>query len=330
MEELAPSVVAGAHTARRLRLAGVARTSCAAPPWTQAHPGRYAFAATDPHHPRQRALVGASVLPSDGALGGWAAAYLQGAGRLDGSTADPDRFEPVLLCMPRRCQRQWWPGLRPFRSELDADDVVVVDGVRVTSPLRTAFDLGRLAPSDTEAVVVLDAAAAGLGVDLAGWRRTRGRTRGGAARPGSVVPCGWPTRGRGSAQESRFRVLWQVDAGSRDRGELARPRPGRAPAGGVDLLDVEAGVVGEYDGGTTPPRTGARSTTPGTRCSSGTGCAWCAWPVATSRAVGAGRCSGCRVPGRDGLRRDRALDRWFADPVAPSVDDLRDPPARRA
>ena len=249
MEELTSSVVAGAHTARRLLLAGVSAHELRGPLWTQAHPGRYAFAATDPHHPRQRALVGASVLPSDGGLGGWAAAYLQGASRLDGSTADPDRYDPVLLCMPRRCQRQWWPGLRPFRSELDADDVVVVDGVAVTSPLRTTFDLGRLAPSDTEAVVALDAAASGLDVDLGeveAYARARPGWRG-TPRLRRALQLADP-RAR-SAQESRFRVLWRVEAG------LPRPLCNwsvRTPDGfllaEVDLLDVEAGVVGEYDG----------------------------------------------------------------------------------
>ncbi len=301
------------------------------PLWRQEHPGRYAFAATDPQHPRQRALVGASVLPADGALGGWAAAYLQGASRLDGSTADPDRFEPVLLCMPRRCQRQWWPGLRPFRSELDADDVVLVDGVRVTSPLRTAFDLGRLAPSDTEAVVVLDAAAAGLGVDLPGlasYARSHPRWRG-TPRLRRGLRLADP-RSR-SAQESRFRVLWQVDAGlPRPRWNWSvRARDGHLLAV-VDLLDVEAGVVGEYDGGDHAPadrravdnarhevleRHGLRVV----RLAGG--------DLTSGRRRTVLRLQGARS---DGLRRDRALDRWYADPVAPSVDDLRDPPARRA
>ncbi len=249
MDELGARLLAGAHTAAALAAAGISRAERGSPLWEQALPGRWTWAATDPRHPRQRALVGASALPPDGALGGWAAAFLLGVADLDGSTPDPDRFDPVLLCLQRPRQRRWWPGVRPFRSDLDHGDVVERDGVRLTSPLRTAFDLGRLAPSVPEAVVALDCVVRDLGVDPVqvaayawdrpGWRGLpRLRQALGLVDPRSRSP-----------QESRTRVLWVLDAG------LPAPKvnwpvldlDGRL-LGEVDLLDVDAGLVVEYDG----------------------------------------------------------------------------------
>ncbi len=249
MDELPTRLLAGAHSRRRLAAAGVGPAELRGPLWTQALPGRHAWTPTDPTHPRQRALVGAGVVPADGAVGGWAAAYLLGAHSLDGTTSDPEVLDPVLLCLPRVRQRPWWQGIRPFRSDLGPGDVVEVDGARVTSPVRTAFDLGRLAPSLTESVVALDAVTRGLGVEpdaVARYARGRPRWRG-LPRLRAALDLADP-RSR-SPQESRFRMLWVLEAG------LPRPRSNWPVLdldghllGEVDLLDVETGLVGEYDG----------------------------------------------------------------------------------
>lgn len=249
MDDLPQRLLAGAHRSSTLREAGVTRAEQRSPCWTQVLPGCHAWAATDPDHPRQRALVAATVLPADGALGGWAAAFLLGARDLDGSTPHPDRFDPVLVCLQRESRRRWWPGLRPFRSDLGTGDVVERDGVGVTSPVRTAFDLGRLAASVTEAVAALDAVCRALGVrpsEVAAYARDRPGWRG-LPQLRRALPLVDP-RSR-SPQESRLRMLWVLEA--------ALPRPkvnwpvldldGRL-LGEVDLLDVDAGLVGEYDG----------------------------------------------------------------------------------
>lgn len=242
------ALLRGARPRSTLAAEGVPRPELRGPLWYQALPGRYAWAATDADHPRQRALVGASAVPDEGAVGGWAAAYLLGARQLDGSTPDPEVVEPVLLCMPRVRQRPWWDGVRPFRSELDPDDIVVADGVPATSPLRTAFDLGRLAPSLTEAVVRLDVVARDLGVppgDVAEYAAERPRWRG-VPRLRAALPL--VDSRTASPQESRFRMLW-LHAG------LPRPACNWPVVdldghllGVVDLLDVEGAVSGEYDG----------------------------------------------------------------------------------
>lgn len=249
MDEIPPRLLAGAHSSRRLAAAGIGPGELRGALWDQVLPGRWTFAATDPRHPRQRALVAAAVVPADGAVGGWAAAYLLGARSLDGSTPDADVDLPVLVCMQRRSQRPWWSGIRPFRSDLEADDVVIADGARVTSPVRTAFDLARLAPRLTEAVVALDAMAAEIGVDLRAveaYARARPRWRG---RPLARTALGLADCRSRSPQESRLRMLWVLDAG------LPRPQPNQAVhdrrgqlLGEVDLFDVDSGLVAEYDG----------------------------------------------------------------------------------
>lgn len=249
VDEIPSWLLAGAHTAAVLGGAGCGRSDLASPLWHQALPGRWAWTATDPRHPRQRALVAASALPADGALGGWAAAFLLGADDLDGSTADPDRFDPVLLCLQRPRQRRWWPGVRPFRSDLGPGDVVERDGVAVTSALRTAFDLGRLAPSLTEAVVALDVVVRDLAVDpvrVASYAWHRPGWRG---LPQLRQALGLVDPRTRSPQESRTRMLWVLDAG------LPAPKVNwpvldldSRLLGEVDLLDADAGLVVEYDG----------------------------------------------------------------------------------
>ncbi|GAB90521.1 endonuclease domain-containing protein [Gordonia rhizosphera] len=72
-------------------------------------------------------------------VGGMAASIMHGCRWYD------DDFIIELIRHPTGSGR---PGLgsRIHRTDLDATDVMVVDGIRVTTPIRTAFDLGRIAP----------------------------------------------------------------------------------------------------------------------------------------------------------------------------------------
>lgn len=249
MDDLDPRILAGAHGRRDVLASGVSPGELRGPLWTQVLPHRHVWSCTDPDHPRQRALVGASVAPDDGAAGGWAAAYLLGARQLDGTTPDPSTFLPVLVCLQRPGRRPHWARTRPFRSDLDDADVVEADGVRVTSPLRTGFDLARLAPSLTEAVVALDIVVRDLGVDpgdVLAYALERRRWRG-VPQVRAAAPLADPRAA--SPQESRYRMLWMLDAG------LPRPQcnwPVRDLDGNllgiVDLLDQDAALAGEYDG----------------------------------------------------------------------------------
>jgi len=320
MDDLDPRLLAGAHRSNDLIAAGVHASELSGPLWEQQLPGRYVWTPTDSDHPRQRALVGASAAPDDGAAGGWAAAYLLGARMLDGSTADPSVFEPVLVCMPRVLHRPRWDGIRPFRSDLCPDDVVEVDGVPVTSRLRTAFDLTRLARSLTEAVVALDVVVRDLKVepaDVLAYAHERPKWRG-APQVRAAVALTDPRSA--SPQETRFRMLWVLDAGL--------PRPlANWPVndldgnllGIVDLLDPDAAAAGEYDG--------ADHAAPERR----------ALDHARQETIERHRLSVVRIAGPDltryrrrtvlrirgkreaGVQRDRALDLWSPGTTPPSV-----------
>jgi hypothetical protein len=197
----------------------------------------------------QRIVEAAQRLPPDGAVSGWAALRLAGGGFFDGLERDGRTPRPVRLVVPRG------QNLRPLalesvgRESLDPDEVRVLHGVRCTSALRATFDEARLSADLRDAVVAVDMAlAAGL-VELdeycihADVRRSlpgsrRARAAGRLADPRSLSPA-----------ETRMRLIWRLDAGlpaplcnwpiaDLDGRRLGRP----------DLLSVELGVYGEYDG----------------------------------------------------------------------------------
>jgi hypothetical protein len=97
-----------------------------------------------------RSRASTLFLPSGGALAGHSAAALWRAGC---SPAEAD----VEFAVPGGTVRAQ-PGLVVHRGALDADEVTMRSGVPVTTPLRTAYDLGRRPPR-VEAVVCLDALA---------------------------------------------------------------------------------------------------------------------------------------------------------------------------
>jgi very-short-patch-repair endonuclease len=82
-----------------------------------------------------------------GVLGGYSAAELLGA-----SCGPADAPAEVVLPGGRGRPR---PGLRVHQGALAPDEVTVVDGVRLTTPVRTAYDLARRGPL-VEAVVAVD------------------------------------------------------------------------------------------------------------------------------------------------------------------------------
>lgn len=128
-----------------------------------------------PDTPELRAKAAALLLPAGAAISGGSAAYLLG---LDVTTTGG----PLEVTVPRDSAITCRPGLVVRRALLPAGDVTEVAGVPVTSPLRTAFDLGRR-PGFVNAVVALDAFTHSGQVDLStllpytkehrGWRGIR-------------------------------------------------------------------------------------------------------------------------------------------------------------
>ncbi|MFC0007105.1 endonuclease domain-containing protein [Micromonospora siamensis] len=88
-------------------------------------------------------------LPFDAAVGGRSAAYLWGADLLG-------RDAPVTVLLPRSARMRPHPRLHIVRSVLPEVDRTRFAGLPVTTPVRTAFDLGRQAPR-VEALVAVEA-----------------------------------------------------------------------------------------------------------------------------------------------------------------------------
>ncbi|MDN5757592.1 MAG: DUF559 domain-containing protein [Tomitella sp.] len=94
-----------------------------------------------------------------GTLSGYSAAAVHGARFVNNDA-------PAELIRPRTGSRRSSGALLVRNEDLPFDEVLRVAGMRVTSPARTAFDLGRMRDGE-EAVIVLDAlfAATGLALD---------------------------------------------------------------------------------------------------------------------------------------------------------------------
>ena len=216
--------------------------------WRSPFRGVHVWSATDPNEPLQRAYDAAALLPSAGALGGWAACQVGGARELDGRGPSGREAQPALVCLPRDLRVRRGPGIRPLRSNLDDSDVTEECGVRLTSPLRTAFDLARTEPP-AEAVVAVDYLCRGRPeflADLLTYTRDHSALRGSRQALAAVRRASPRSRSSG---ETRLRLLWTIGAGM--------PEPVVNPVvrlldgfllGMPDLLDPLLGYAGEYDG----------------------------------------------------------------------------------
>jgi hypothetical protein len=192
-----------------------------------------------------RARGAALLMPPDAAIGGRSAAAWYGAPFA--STADP-----ALVVAPRRCSWDGPSGVRVHKTDLRQEEVRTTDdGVRITTPLRTAWDIASLEPLMT-AVALLDGMLRDglmrgdgltekeLVAEVLGRRGQWGSTR--AAR---LLP--FVDARAMSPPESKVRVACQL-AG------LPRPVPQFEVLergvflGQVDLAWPEAKLIVEYEG----------------------------------------------------------------------------------
>ncbi|NLE72278.1 MAG: hypothetical protein GX609_09350 [Actinomycetales bacterium] len=211
----------------------------------------------DPSDPDIRIAVAAAAAPGGTVVGGWAAARLyeqtvpdRCLDLFDGWLPDvvgPPRRLPVLVTGEVSTRVSARSGMHVFRSVVPEDERAEVRGIPVTSPVRTAFDLARLWPL-VPAVVALDRMLALRLVDVGELVEVVDRRRRWRGVPGARRALALADVGAESPRETVLRLLWQAAGFPRplvnpvvldQRGEFVAR---------VDLLDPEAGVVGEYDG----------------------------------------------------------------------------------
>jgi len=183
----------------------------------------------------------ALVMPHNGVLGGRSAAAWFGA-----PFASP--AEPVLVLVPPDSPWRGPRGVRVHRSPIAADEVLEVDdgAIRITTPLRTAWDVAAL-ETVPNAVAILDGMVRAGQLDLDECRRVHAsaRRRWRASRVGKVLPL---VDGRSeSPPESWVRVACA-------RAALPAPIPQFVVVvdgeflGKVDLAWPDRGVIVEYEG----------------------------------------------------------------------------------
>jgi hypothetical protein len=196
--------------------------------------------------PEQRILEQSVRLSAGGAVTGWAGCRIHGAAFFDGVARDGETLLPVPL------------AIGPA-GKVRGDDAVLLSyhpleeplerhGVPTAPPPRCVVDHARVQHDPREVIVALDmmAAARLLWVDeLAAY------AEGLRAGERDLVrwACGLASQHSRSPNETRLRLLAELDAGLPRLwvNPVVHDRNGHR-IGEVDLLDVEAGMVIEYDG----------------------------------------------------------------------------------
>lgn len=229
--------------------AGPTRGQARGPSWRQSTYGFYVPRGVDGSRPVQRVAEQAMRLPPGGAVTGWAAGLLLGATYLDGLEPDGLTRLPVPLAIGPRGNIRGDDRVQLLRHALPDDEVIRVHGIPCVIPERAAFDAMRTAADVTEAVVAMDMMALG---EVTSLRRTWAYvdSRAGARGvPRARRALRLASEHSWSPNESRMHLTWRLEA-RLPQPLLNRPlfdRQGRLLCY-PDLLDVEAGLVGEYDG----------------------------------------------------------------------------------
>ena len=227
--------------------AGPTPNQARGPRWRRTSHGLYVPAAVDGRRPEQRILEASTLLPAHGAVTGWGSLRLARASYFDGLIAAGEL--PVELVAGPGHARRPRAGVVWSQDRLDPADVWTLYGIRCTRPPRAVFDEMRRRDL-VDAVLAADMAMA---AELLSIRRMRAYLEGRGGWTGVrrvLAALRLAEENSRSPGESRMRLAWVIDAG--------RPRPlanrevfsdsGRL-LGIADLIDPDAGVVGEYDGG---------------------------------------------------------------------------------
>jgi hypothetical protein len=223
-------VAAGLVTADRLR----------GPAFRRAFPDVYVRADVTLDLPL-RSLAAYRLVEGRGVLSGYSAAVVLGA------DCAPLRGVPAEVTVPGGGQRRH-PGLRVHGDRLHPGEVTRLDGVAVTTPLRTAFDLAcRLDPD--EAVVAVDRLANEhrFHPDLLLNFGARYRGRRGVARLAEVL-CR-AERFAGSPMETRMRLVVVAAGLPRPQVQWVVQDVAARTAYWLDLAWPWARVGAEFDGG---------------------------------------------------------------------------------
>lgn len=202
--------------------------------------------------PEQRVLDAAARLPKDGSRGfvtGWGALRWRQAAYFDGRPAHGVGEVPVELAIDGRTSMRPWDGVVMSRRLVGMAEHDVLHGVPVATVQRALFD--EIARRDDlwSAVQAVDmAAAAGL-ISVWLFATYVGDCNARTGAPLARSACALAVDESRSPRETWMRLVWVLVASLPDP-VVNRPvydLEGRL-LGVPDLLDTEAGLVGEYSG----------------------------------------------------------------------------------
>ncbi|GEL24360.1 hypothetical protein PSU4_33140 [Pseudonocardia sulfidoxydans NBRC 16205] len=200
-------------------------------------PDVYVAAGTEPDLSTRSVAAYRRVEDVGGVIGGWSAATLLGA-------PGAHRGADAVVVVPRYVKPV--PGVRVGRWRLLPEEVTVVGGCRVTTPLRTAWDIARR-EARADAVVAIDSLARNAGLPLEALADMAFRLRNvrGAALVRTAVSLADPRAE--SPMETRVRLVL-TDAGlPAPVSQYELVVDGRVVAR-FDLAYPDARLAIEYDG----------------------------------------------------------------------------------
>ena len=217
--------------------------------WRRTSHGFYVPSSVDGDKVEQRIVEASVVVPEGLGITGWAALRWLGGRWFGGTGPDGERLPLTVAIGTHDIRPQPAFGIAVTGEGLARKAALICDGVPVTTAAwAVSFEM-RYAADWRAAVRVLDMAAFNDLVSIEEMRRLFDTQNGWTGIPQARRALPWARENSWSPREPDMRLVWEVDAG------LPRPlcnRPifdldGRH-LGTPDLLDVDAGLMGEYDG----------------------------------------------------------------------------------
>jgi hypothetical protein len=227
---------------------GPTKAQARGPRWRRTSHGLYVRADVDGTEPEQRIVEAAAALPEVGGVTGWAGLRWAGGSWFEGRTGDGADQRPVPLAVGFHDIRPQ-TGIEVTQEHLDHQEMTALDGLPMTTVQRSLGYEMRYAGNLRNAVVAFCMAAYSDLVSIDDMNAFFDRHRGWDGIRSARAAMALAEENCWSPQEARMLLVWLLDA------DLPAPlcnrpvfdRSGRH-IGTPDLLDVEAGLVGEYDG----------------------------------------------------------------------------------
>lgn len=225
------------------------------PRWRRTSHGFYVPSRVSNGRVEQRIVEASVVVPPELGVTGWAGLSWLGGRWFDGTTSSGEPRPVTIAIGTHDIRPQPAHGIAVTGEGLWRSMVVDVDGVPITQAVWSVSFEMRYARDWRQAVVVLDMAAYNDLVSLDEQAEFLSHQNGWTGVPKARKAIGYAQENSWSPAEVLMRLVWEVDA------ELPRPlcnQPifdlhGRH-LGTPDLLDLETGVMGEYDGELHLPR----------------------------------------------------------------------------